>query len=640
MKRIFLTALLLCSTVCLLLACGVKDACADGHSFTSYVSNADATCTEDGTKTAKCERCDATETVADIGSKLVHSFGEYTSNDDATCTEDGTKTAKCERCGTSETVTDEGSAGHLFGEWVLSASGGAGCDTKLYFRVCDACRDIEWKQGSYDDHSWSVITVNPTCQMRGYDEKTCTSCGALEKINYTDTVDHLFENYVSNNNATCTADGTKTSKCNWCDVTDTVVEIGSIGHSFTSYVYNRDATCTADGTKTAKCNRCNATDTVVAKGTRLAHSFIKYVSDGNATCTADGTKTSKCESCDATHTVADAGSKLAHSFLKYSSNNDGTKTSKCLNCEATHTVIDELYATEGLVFTEKADGTYGVTGYTGSTSRVFIPELYNGKAVTSIGDWAFSYCTSLTGITIPDSVTSIGEGAFIGCTSLTSVTIGSGVVSISDGAFCGCPKLVEVINKSTLNIVAGGPEYDYGCVGYYAKEVHTGESKIVNVDDYLFYTYDGTNYLLGYIGENTELVLPESYNNESYVIYNYAFSHCTSLTSVTIPGGVTSIGEGAFCECTSLTSVTIPDSVTSIGEGAFIGCTCLTSVTIPDSVTSIGDWAFEYCTSLTIYCEAESQPDGWSAYWNSYSRPVVWGETGPGFVIMTYEKSI
>ena len=86
MKRIFLTALLLCSTVCLLLACGVKDACADGHSFTSYVSNGDATCTEDGTKTAKCERC-----------------------------------------GTSETVTDEGSAGHLFGEWVLSASGGAGC---------------------------------------------------------------------------------------------------------------------------------------------------------------------------------------------------------------------------------------------------------------------------------------------------------------------------------------------------------------------------------------------------------------------------------------------------------------------------------------------------------------------------------
>ena len=78
-----------------------------------------------------------------------------------------------------------------------------------------------------------------------------------------------------------------------------------------------------------------------------------------------------------------------------------------------------------------------------------------------------------------------------------------------------------------------------------------------------------------------------------------AFAYCDSLTSVTIPDSVTTIGEWAFADCDSLTSVTIPDSVTSIGYSAFEYCTSLTSVTIPDSVTSIGYSAFRFCYSLT-----------------------------------------
>jgi hypothetical protein len=73
--------------------------------------------------------------------------------------------------------------------------------------------------------------------------------------------------------------------------------------------------------------------------------------------------------------------------------------------------------------------------------------------------------------------------------------------------------------------------------------------------------------------------------------------------------------------------VTIPDSVTSIGSYAFSGCTSLTSIIIPDSVTSIGNYAFSNCTSLTIYCEAASKPSGWNSDWNYSNRPVVWGHT-------------
>lgn len=82
-------------------------------------------------------------------------------------------------------------------------------------------------------------------------------------------------------------------------------------------------------------------------------------------------------------------------------------------------------------------------------------------------------------------------------------------------------------------------------------------------------------------------------------IYNYAFYHCKSLTSITIPNSVTSIENSAFYSCSSLTSVTIPDSVTSIGNGVFFNCRSLMSITIGSSVTSIGSEAFYYCVSLT-----------------------------------------
>ena len=72
------------------------------------------------------------------------------------------------------------------------------------------------------------------------------------------------------------------------------------------------------------------------------------------------------------------------------------------------------------------------------------------NSVTSIGDDAFSYCSSLTSITIPNSVTSIGEGAFVGCSSLTSITIGNSVKSIASWAFCGCSSLTKVICKAIL----------------------------------------------------------------------------------------------------------------------------------------------------------------------------------------------
>ena len=97
---------------------------ATGHSFTSYVSDGNATCTSDGTKTAKCDNCDVTDTVTDAGSAKGHRFANYTSDGNATCTADGTKTAKCDNCDATDTKTDTDSKlAHTFEKGECTACG-------------------------------------------------------------------------------------------------------------------------------------------------------------------------------------------------------------------------------------------------------------------------------------------------------------------------------------------------------------------------------------------------------------------------------------------------------------------------------------------------------------------------------------
>ncbi len=240
--------------------------------------------------------------------------------------------------------------------------------------------------------------------------------------------------------------------------------------------------------------------------------------------------------------------------------------------------------------TKKPSGKY--------SGDIVIPEkvTYNGIecSVTSIGSYAFEWCSGLTSVTIPNSVTSIGSYAFEWCSGLTSVTIPNSVTSIGSCAFMYCSGLRSVTIPNSVTSI--DEQAFYGCSGLTSVHISDLEAwckiSFGSVDANPFY-YAKRLYMNG--TEVKDLVIPSSVTS----IGERTFYGCSGLTSVTIPNSVTSIGSSAFRDCSGLRSVTIPNSVTSIGESAFLCCSSLTSISIPNSVTSIGSGAFSRCSGLT-----------------------------------------
>ena len=265
----------------------------------------------------------------------------------------------------------------------------------------------------------------------------------------------------------------------------------------------------------------------------------------------------------------------------------------------------------------------GVFAFSGCTSLV---NIVIPNSVTNIGESAFQKCSSLTSIVIPDSVSSIGASAFSYCSSMTSIVIPNSVISIGKDAFDECDMLTVYCEVDSRPNGWDNSWKDYSVSAYWG----VNQKDIIMQGGLQYLVSDGEVVVTGItneLGVNIEIPSEMTVGGSQYEITGigiYAFYHISFLKSVTIPNSVTNIGESAFQGCHSLTSIVLPDSVSSIGASAFSYCSSMTSIVIPNSVTSIGKFAFNGCDSLTIYCETSSKPYGWDVYWNLEGRPVYW----------------
>lgn len=222
----------------------------------------------------------------------------------------------------------------------------------------------------------------------------------------------------------------------------------------------------------------------------------------------------------------------------------------------------------GVTYNSSPDsGTAYVTGSTGynPTGNVTIQKEVLGLPVTSIDVNAFSNCSGLESVYIPETVKSIGRSAFKGCSKLSSVSIeGEGLETIGNQAFMECSSLTEITIPRSVTAIY--------------QNVFSGCIRLENV------------------------TLPETIT----YIGSGAFQDCGQLQSIVLPEQLMSIGENAFNGCTGLTSVTLNDGLQRIDAYAFSGCNRLPEITIPENVTSIASYAFYHCTNLArVYIKGQ-----------------------------------
>ena len=240
------------------------------------------------------------------------------------------------------------------------------------------------------------------------------------------------------------------------------------------------------------------------------------------------------------------------------------------------------------------------------------------SSLTSIGNGAFSGCTSLISINIPSLVTNIGNGVFSGCTLLTSVTLPSSLTSIGNGAFSGCTSLISINIPSLVTSIGATAFRQSGLtsltipfsvtsIGFTAfcftknltninvdsnnPNYSSQDGVLFNKNKTILFQYPTWNSRLTYTVPSTVTTI----ESRSFGVLNFSEN---KLENIVLNNDLLTILDFAFVNC-KFTQINLPDKLTNIGIASFQSCLNLTSITIPSSVTNISLQAFNNCTNLT-----------------------------------------
>ena len=528
-----------------------------GHSFTNYISDNNATFYADGTKTATCDRngCNVTDTTTDIGTKFSNGL-KYALNSDnksysvtglGTCTDTNVVIPSTYK---NKPVTNIGYRAFY------------DCDSLTSVKIGNSVTSISYDAFFFCDSLTSVTIGNSVTSI--WDD-AFYSCDSLIWVDYLGTIDDWVQIEFSNR------DSNPLYYANNLYISNQLVTEANIttATKINNYAFDGCDSLTSveipDSVTSIGVQAFSGCDSLTS--IEIPNSVTSIGDEAFAYC-------DNLTSVTIGNSVTNIGDDAFY-YCNYLTN---------IKVDANNTTYKDI---DGNLYSK--DGTTLIQYAIGKTQTTFTIS----NSVTSIGDYAFYNCDSLTSVTIPNSVTSIGDGAFCDCNSLTSIEIPNSVTSIGYQAFSGCDSLIYNI-KENLKYLGNSSNLYLYLAGVEDKSITTAtiNSNCKFIGSSAFRVCDSL----------TRIVIPNSVTS----IGDWAFAHCDSLTSIVLPNSVTSIGSSAFGRCGNLISVTIGNSVTSIGNYAFNFCSSLTSIEIPSSVTSIGKYAFNRCDRLTSITFADT----------------------------------
>lgn len=221
-----------------------------------------------------------------------------------------------------------------------------------------------------------------------------------------------------------------------------------------------------------------------------------------------------------------------------------------------------------------------------------IPNKLLGYTVTAIGDQAFSLCTRIEKITMPDTIKSIGAGAFLNCTDLATIDFSSAIDYIGTDALTGTAFLA---NKPDGLVYIGDVLYTYKGVLAAGTQIKPGSGSEPNT----IYLDEDVTYIGSGLFKNQTGIVSAEFPAQLLGIGDYVFQGCTNLASVTLHDTTLTIGSYAFDGCENLSTLDFPQSLTSIGEYAFRNSGLTGQITLPDNVTIIPLGTFLNNTGIT-----------------------------------------